>query len=85
MLKAFLVFHGEAPRRIHDLLALLYDCAAHDRSLAGLEEDCRMLNVYTATVRYPEELIEPGETEGRTAMSAAERIFDAVHRRIGTG
>ncbi|MGO8705512.1 MAG: HEPN domain-containing protein [Candidatus Brocadiia bacterium] len=85
MLKAFLVFHGETPRRTHDLLALLHDCTAYDKAISVLEDDCRVLNLYSAVVRYPEELAEPGEPEGRAAMDAAGRIFEAVRRRMETG
>ena len=68
MLKAFLLFRGQAPRRTHDLLALFHDCASYDGTLAGLEEDCRALNLYSTDVRYPEDLTGPCEVEGRAAI-----------------
>ena len=82
MLKALLVFHGVDPRRTHDLLDLLGDCLAVDLGVEELRESCLALNPYSVQVRYPLPYPEPGESEGRAAVEAAERIYAAVLRRL---
>ena len=82
MLKAFLVVHGVQPPKIHDLMALLGECLAHDALLDELRSPCLLLNAYPVVIRYPEPFPEPGEAEGRMAAEAAERVFPAILRRL---
>jgi HEPN domain-containing protein len=79
-LKAHLVYHGKPVERTHDLIALLTTCIAVTPALSVLEEDCRSLNYYAVSVRYPDDLYEPGEPETRDKVAAAERIREAVLR-----
>ena len=83
LLKAFLVYHGQAAPRIHDLVALLAACAQIDGSLAGLEADCAGLTDYAVVSCYPiDEVYEPGEDAGRAAAAAARRVHAAVLARL---
>ena len=82
MLKALLVVHGVQPPKIHDLVALLDECLARDALPDELRSRCLLLNAYPVVVRYPELFPEPGESEGRMAVEAAERVFSAILRRL---
>src|SRR4051794_9250585 len=65
LLKAFLVLNQQVPPRTHDLVALLTACAGFERKLRVLEIDCRSLTTYAVSTRYPDDLYEPGEADGR--------------------
>jgi HEPN domain-containing protein len=73
-LKALLVARGELPPRIHDLDALLERCLAHDPTLSDLRADCTDLASYAVEVRYPDDLFEMTESDGRRAIAAARRV-----------
>lgn len=73
-LKALLVFHGETPPRTHDLVALLARCVPLAPDLADLEADCRNLTVFAVGARYPDDLFEPTEDDGRAMTEAARRV-----------
>jgi HEPN domain-containing protein len=74
VLKAFLVFHGRDLSKTHDLVALLALCVESHPGLAGLETDCRQLTSYGVAARYPDDLFEPDETDGREVVAAAYRV-----------
>lgn len=74
VLKAFLVVRGRDLSKTHDLVALLALCVECDAGLAGLESDCRKLTSYGVAARYPDDLFEPGEADGRDVVAAARRI-----------
>ncbi|WHZ21913.1 MAG: hypothetical protein OJF47_001025 [Nitrospira sp.] len=74
VLKAFLVSRGRDLSKTHDLVALLAQCVECDAGLAGLESDCRKLTSYGVSARYPDDLFEPGESDGRDVVAAAYRI-----------
>jgi HEPN domain-containing protein len=78
MLKAFLVSRGRAPAPVHDLVAILSDCAALDRALAKLEPECRLLARYATRARYPARGMEPAAAEGQAAFAAAQKIRGAI-------
>lgn len=82
MLKALLVFHGVQPWKTHDLMALLEECLARDPHVGEVRANCLVLNPYSIDVRYPEPLPEPGQSEGRMAIEAAERVFSAIRRHL---
>ena len=73
-LKAFLVHHGRDLSKTHDLVALLAQCVACDEGLAVLESDCRKLTSYGVAARYPDDLFEPAEADGRDVVAAAYRV-----------
>ena len=80
-LKACLIAQGIEPPRVHDLEELLTLCAVSDETLQALAADCAALSDYAVGVRYPG-LHEPGETDGRSAVAAAERIRAAIRFRL---
>jgi HEPN domain-containing protein len=74
VLKAFLAHHGRDLLRTHDLIALLAQCVDIDCTLSDLEADCRKLTSYGIAARYPDDLFEPGETDGSELVAAARRL-----------
>ena len=75
-LKAVLVAFGSLPPRTHDLVALLARCAEHVPDLADLESDCRTLTSFGVASRYPDDLFEPTETDGRRTAELGRRVRD---------
>lgn len=84
-LKAVLAFHGVPPPRTHDLVALLARCAEHAPGLADLETDCRTLAAFAVAARYPDDLYEPDEADGRRTAEMARRVRDRVEALIPVG
>ena len=78
VLKAFLVHHGKRPPRTHDLVALLARCVDTGADLRDLEGDCRDLTFFAVSARYPDDLYEPDEADGRAMTAAAHRVRDRV-------
>jgi hypothetical protein len=39
-----------------------------------LEQDCRKLTYFAVSSRYPDDLFQPGEVEGREVLAVARRI-----------
>jgi HEPN domain-containing protein len=74
LLKGFLVFHGRELIRTHDLIALLSACVQLAPSLAKLQQDCQRLTYYAVGSRYPDDLHEPDEEDGREMAEAARRV-----------
>lgn len=72
--QAFLVYHGCSFSKTHDLIALLAQCVNIDRTLSDLEADCRTLTSYGVAARHPDDLFEPGETDGRELVSTMRRL-----------
>ena len=73
-LKAVLVSYGTAPPRTHDLVALLAQCAEHAPALADLEGACRTLTAFAVSSRYPDDLFEPDEADGRRTAALAREV-----------
>ena len=71
LLKGFLIYHAQPLVRTHDLVAWLAICAAIDSSLSSLQNDCRRLSYYAVAVRYPDEVCEPDESDGRGRHSGS--------------
>jgi HEPN domain-containing protein len=82
LLKAFLVRHGRAPSRTHDLVALLARCLEIEPDLAILENDCHQLTYYAVGSRYPDDLFEPTRREGMAMVASAERIREKILDRL---
>lgn len=73
-LKALLVKHRVTFPRTHDLGALLTLALSIAPQLKSLKEDCDRLTPYGIAVRYPDNLTNIEEAEGREAVEAARRI-----------
>jgi HEPN domain-containing protein len=82
LMKALLVLDGVQPARTHDLVALLSECATHRPELESLVEDCRLLTVFAVQARYPDDLAEPVEEDGRAALDAMERVREALREHL---
>jgi len=82
VLKAYLVKNGCQPRKTHDLLVLLAECAALDPGLSVLRDECRLLIGLAVQSRYPGGVPEPGEDDGKGAVEAAERVYAMVRWRL---
>jgi HEPN domain-containing protein len=74
LLKAFLISRGRDLMRTHDLIALLTECVELYPSLANLEDDCRNLTYFAVSARYPGDVYEPGEQDGREMIAAMQRV-----------
>ncbi len=82
LLKAWLVAHAQAPRRTHDLVTLLADCVAVDPVLEPLEPDCRRLTNYAIQSRYPDDVFEIGEADGRRVVEEAQRLCQLIRASL---
>lgn len=82
LLKAFLVHRGRPVTKTHDLVALLTACREFDESLGEFEEACERLSQHAVRSRYPDDLFEPGENEGRDMAGLAEQLRAALLRRL---
>ena len=60
-------------RRLTIWLPCLLSVAC-DGGLAVLESDCRKLTSYGVAARYPDDLFEPEEADGRDVVAAAHRV-----------
>jgi len=82
VLKGFLVYHGGDLVKTHDLVALLAPCVTLDPHLATLESDCRALTSFGVAARYPDDLFEPNEEDGREMVEAAKRVRTAILAKL---
>jgi HEPN domain-containing protein len=78
LLKGFLVFHGCELIRTHDLVALLSACVQVVPDLEILERDCQRLTYFAVASRYPDDLYEPDERDGREMIEAVRRVRNEV-------
>lgn len=78
LLKAFLIFHGRPVVRTPDLVALPAPCVEVEPALASREHDCRRLSYYATASRYPDDLYEPTEADGREMVAATRRVRDCI-------
>lgn len=67
-LKGYLVWHGVAFRKVHDMLEILNGCRSVEEVFGQLEDDCQALNPYA---------------DARDALGRAERIRRFVRERLG--
>jgi len=65
-------------------VALLTQCVGFNRTLADLEADCRKLTSYGVAARYPDDLFEPNEADGRDLVAAARRLRTRILVLYGT-
>jgi HEPN domain-containing protein len=82
ILKAFIIYHGYTVEKTHDLIQLLSVCVKIESSLSVLELDCQQLNYYSVSSRYPDDLYEPDESDGKKMLDSAERIRESVWKLL---
>ena len=78
LLKGFLVYHGRELIRTHDLIALLAASVQAAPGLAKLQQDRQRLTHYAVASRYPDDLYEPGESDGRDMVAWVGRVRTAI-------
>ena len=81
-LKGFLTWHDVPFRRVHELDEIGKQCAGVDSSLSDLVSRADALTKYSWRFRYPGAPYEPTLEEGRTALSLAREVMDAVLGRL---
>lgn len=81
-MKGFLVYHGRDLVKTHDLVALLAQCVSIDPHLATLESDCRALTSFGVSARYPDDLFEPTEIDGREMVETAQRVRTTILTKL---
>ena len=77
-IKAFLAFHSLSITRTHDLVALLSQAAEINPELGQLRVSCQKLNYYAVSSRYPDDLFEPDESEGREMVKISQEIQTTI-------
>lgn len=80
LLKAFLICHGIAFPRTHNLIELQKLCAKIDESFLAL--DLSELNDYAVEVRYPDDLPAPFTEESNKAYELAKQVREFVMKRL---
>lgn len=86
-LKAYIASHGVKPERIHDLAALLNECAklsANPDEFRSQEEGCRVLNMYYTPLKYPSHYPIATKEQAKEAIAIASAISEFVKRQVGT-
>ena len=79
-LKGFLVFHGIAFEKIHDLRKLINQVESLDAGFQQYRDAAEALTPYAAAYRYPGEFgfLEPSRDEFDEAVRQAQAIYDFV-------
>jgi HEPN domain-containing protein len=81
-LKGFLIFHGNTPPRTHDLIAILGNCIDYDDTLSNIKEDCFLLSEMAVASRYPSDIYEPAESDGKKMIRSANNIKQEITSRV---
>lgn len=77
-IKAYLAYHSMPITRTHDLVALLSKATVVESNLEQLRTSCQRLNYYAVSSRYPDDLFEPDEKEGKEMVTISRKIQEAV-------
>ena len=80
-LKAFLVSHLVKQPRIHDIEALIRECAAFDGSFAKIQ-NISYLTDYAVELRYPDDFYMPSLDDAHKAFEDAKMVKDFVSVRL---
>jgi HEPN domain-containing protein len=81
-LKAFLVWHNVAFRRVHDLEEIGRQCLSVDQDLTALIVSAQSLTAYASRFRYPGAPYVPDVDEVESAIATAREVFSAVVARL---
>jgi len=77
-LKILLVQAGIHPEKTHKMEELVSAARAAGYDLPEFAAECKLLNPYAVSIRYPEQAPIPNEQGGREVIAAARRIIDAA-------
>jgi HEPN domain-containing protein len=81
ILKAFLIYSGSKPAKVHDLELLRSACDKLDKSFIEIAEECVRLNDYSSQPRYPME-IEVMDSDTLLALQDSQKISCFVKNRL---
>jgi HEPN domain-containing protein len=82
-LKAFLIFKGVNPGKIHDLRDLVNKCIIYDQEFASLKEHAVALNPYNLGTRYPDSFLPlPDVSVIITSIKSAAFILEFVKEKV---
>ena len=84
LLKAFLVFHRQAPTEAHNVAALIAEAGRIDPALRLLARECEPLSNYFAMYRSPDGSARPDCGEAREAVAAAHKMKAEISSRLET-
>ncbi|TAH50385.1 MAG: HEPN domain-containing protein [Chloroflexota bacterium] len=77
-IKAFLVFHDTRFDKTHNINALLLLAKRHETSFTDWFDTAELLTPYATKFRYPEIILYPSKQEVKTAIDAAENLYNFV-------
>ncbi|HEY4129552.1 MAG TPA: HEPN domain-containing protein [Gemmatimonadaceae bacterium] len=77
-LKILFIQRGKRPPRTHQLDQLITELRQTTNALPPFEAECKLLNRYAVTIRYPECAPLPDAEEGREVIAAARRIIECA-------
>ncbi|MGH7537641.1 MAG: HEPN domain-containing protein [Gemmatimonadales bacterium] len=81
-LKAFLTWHDQPFRKIHDRVELGGQCASLDQSLEAVVRPAVRLTEYAWRFRYPGDVPEPARAEVDAALALVGAVLAAVEQRL---
>ena len=81
ILKAFLIYSGSKPAKVHDLELLRNECEKLDKSFIEIAEECVRLNDYSSQPRYPME-IEIMDGDVVLALQDSQKINELVKYKL---
>lgn len=77
-LKGFLVYNGEKPPRIHDLVKLAKLCCKIDKEFLDIVDDCAKITDYYILLRYPVMFVTRTKYDAEISIEIAEAIEKLV-------
>ena len=75
-------FHGQEPAYTHDLTVLLNACVTIEPEVGAIALDCRRLTYCAISSRYPGDVYDPDEKDGREMVAAARRVQTEIMSRL---
>ena len=82
-LKTFIIFRQLPFNKVHDLVNLLKTCVKDDLTLAGLKENCILLNAAYIETRYPVHWpTDYSKLAATQSLAAAQSIAFEIRKRL---
>lgn len=82
-LRAYLVSKNQVPKRENDLVALLEECKAFNKTFAQLNDVVLSLNPYDINTRYPDSTVAmPDLTTAHISLKQVRSIIEFVQKAI---
>lgn len=81
-LKTFLVFIGKKIPKTHDLSVLLEDCIKFDSAFVLLQRECKALDPYGFSSRYPNDTFCVNQQDLVEALAMASKIFHFMKNKV---